>query len=93
METGTKNFDETALSHKIGTNTGGISVSYLNDLKSGNGKVVDSDDADIVSLYMMIRGKAVTDSVPVLFELFEDILLNARLDNQKRYTLCILYTL
>lgn len=39
---------------------------------------------DDAILYMLIRGKAVTDNIPTLFELFEDILLNANLNNQKR---------
>jgi Zn-dependent M16 (insulinase) family peptidase len=81
METGTATLDEAGLAYKIGTNTGGISVSYINDLKAGNGKIVDSND---VSLYLMIRGKAVQDSIPQLFELFGDILMTAKLDNQKR---------
>jgi len=39
---------------------------------------------DDVLLYMMIRGKAVTDNVDKLFDLFGDVLLNAKLDNKKR---------
>lgn len=81
METGTDTLDEAGLTFKIGTNTGGISVSYFNDMKSGNGKVGNPDD---LNLYLMIRGKAVQDSIPSLFELFGDILTNSKLTNQKR---------
>lgn len=81
MEAGTKNYDATTLSRKIGANTGGISVSFYSDFKGNHGRVSDSDDA---LLYLMIRGKATADKIPTLFELFQEILLNANLDNQKR---------
>lgn len=81
METGTTTYDQTQLSRKIGANTGGISISYYNDLKSGNGFVTDSSE---FLLNLLIRGKVVVGSVPVLMELVTDILLNAKLDNQKR---------
>lgn len=55
------------LRRRIGANTGGISVSYHNDLKRSAGRVSDSND---VLLYMLIRGKAVTDNVPVMLDLF-----------------------
>eukprot|EP00600_Ochromonadales_sp_CCMP1393_P015327 CAMPEP_0175034098 /NCGR_PEP_ID=MMETSP0005-20121125/22411_1 /TAXON_ID=420556 /ORGANISM="Ochromonas sp., Strain CCMP1393" /LENGTH=1034 /DNA_ID=CAMNT_0016294879 /DNA_START=271 /DNA_END=3375 /DNA_ORIENTATION=+ len=81
MEAGTDKYDLTSLTRKIGANTGGIGVSYHNDLKSAGSKVVNSDD---VLLYLMIRGKAVSDNVPLLFELFGEILQNADFSNQKR---------
>lgn len=81
METGTKDLDETALTRKIGSNTGGIYVSYHNDLKYSAGKVANPDDA---ILYLMLRGKAVPDKVPILFELFNKIIQDANLDNKKR---------
>ena len=34
--------------------------------------------------FMLIQGKAVSDKVPMLFELFAEVLLEARLDNQQR---------
>eukprot|EP01034_Spumella_vulgaris_P030846 gene30846-38127_t len=80
-ESGTVQYDETALSRRIGTHTGGISVGYHNDLRSSPGKVSNPDE---VLLFLLLRGKAVSDKVPILFDLFGDILLNARLDNQKR---------
>lgn len=82
-ETGTKSLDSTALSRRIGANTGGIGVSFHNDLRlaGADGVVADPDD---VLLNLLIRGKATTEKIPVLFELFLDILMNAKLDNQKR---------
>ena len=82
MEAGTTTYDQTALTRRIGSTTGGISVSYHNDLKRGaEGRVSNSDD---VLLYLLIRGKAVTENVPIMFDLFFDVLSNAKLDNQKR---------
>jgi len=82
-ETGTKQFDFTTLSRRIGANTGGIGVSFHNDIKLENADGVIADPDDVL-LYLVVQGKAVTDKVPMLFELIEDILLNANLDNQKR---------
>jgi Zn-dependent M16 (insulinase) family peptidase len=81
MESGTLQLDETALSRQIGTHTGGISVGFHNDLRTASGTVSNPDE---VLLYLMLRGKAVTNKIPILFHLFTDILLNARLNNQKR---------
>ena len=68
MEAGTTTFDQTTLTRRIGSTTGGISVSYHNDLKRGaEGRVSNSDD---VLLYLLIRGKAVTENVPIMFDLF-----------------------
>lgn len=80
-ETGAAAMDETALTRKIGTYTGGVGISYHNDLQRQGSKVASPDDA---IMYMMIRGKAVSDNIPILFDLFKDILLNANLSNQKR---------
>lgn len=81
MEAGTSSYDLTTLTRKIGANTGGIGVSFHNDLRSSAGKVVDGND---VLLYLLIRGKAVVENIPTLFELFSEILLNADFGNQKR---------
>lgn len=42
-----------------------------------------SDPSDAL-LYFVLSGKSVTDKVPQLLEIFEDVLCNARLDNQQR---------
>jgi len=83
MEAGTKTMDETTLQRKIGSQTGGISTSIYSDIKSSAG-VVSSAGPDQALLYFMIRGKAVTDKIPVMLDLFSEVLLNAKLDNQKR---------
>ena len=81
MESGTEKYDLAVLTRKIGTSTGGIGVSLHNDYKSAGCRVVEPDQA---LLYLLIRGKAVKQHLPVLFELFTDILLSANLGNQKR---------
>ena len=78
---GTAQFDEVSLSRKIGAETGGISTSYYSDLPRESGKVANPDDA---ILYFMLRGKAVREKIPVMVDIMTDVLLNARLDNQKR---------
>lgn len=81
QETGTTRYDLTALTRRIGANTGGISISYHNDIMHTTGKIANPDD---VLLYLMIRGKAVEEKIPILFDLFADILMNAQLNNQQR---------
>jgi Zn-dependent M16 (insulinase) family peptidase len=81
MEAGTAKMDTTALSRKLGAHTGGVSLSTHNDLKSSGNKVVDSDD---VVLYLVARGKAVAEKVPILFDLMSDILLTADFGNKNR---------
>ena len=81
MEAGTSKYDLTSLSRKIGSTTGGIGVSYYNDLVKSAGKVADQEQ---VLLHLLIRGKAVVENIPILFELFQEILQNTNFNNQKR---------
>jgi hypothetical protein len=81
MESGTENYDATALSRRIGAHTGGISVSFQNDYR---GKMTEVAQPDEAQLYLLLRGKAVDAKLPILFDLFEEILLRAKLSNQKR---------
>jgi presequence protease len=83
MEAGTSQSDLVTLTRKIGTNTGGISVSLNSGVKSAGHRAVEADPSN-VWLYLMIRGKAVAGSVPTLFELYTEILVSADLSNQKR---------
>lgn len=81
MEAGTAQMDTTTLSRKIGANTGGIGLSTHNDIKAAGNTVVDPDK---VLLYLVARGKAVAEKVPILFDLMANILLTADFGNQKR---------
>jgi presequence protease len=82
LECGTDSLSELELHQHINTETGGISVSYLNSLRHTSNKVSFPDD---VTLHLALRGKATTDKVPLLFDIFREILSNAKLDNQKRF--------
>ena len=86
-EAGTEKYDEVALTRRIGATTGGISTSYLSDLKHTPGKVSNPDDA---LFYLTIRGKAVKDNVPELFDIFQDLLLNSKITENKKRALEIL---
>lgn len=83
MESGTKNYDETKLTRTIGANTGGISVSAHSDYDNygKQGTVASLDDA---KFYLVVRGKATKDKIPLLFDLIAEILVNAKLDNAKK---------
>jgi hypothetical protein len=81
MESGTARYDATALSRRIGAHTGGISVSFQNDYR---GKITEVSDPNDAQLYLMLRGKAVEEKLPILFDLFGEIALRANLNNQKR---------
>lgn len=81
MESGTETMDEVALSRQIGAETGGISIAVHTDLKEKSGVV--SDPNDVIAL-LLVRGKATTDKASALFGLVEEVLLRAKLDNQRR---------
>ena len=83
MEAGTASLDEVALQRKIGSETGGIGTSLYTDVRSSGSAVSGVTPHDSI-LYFMIRGKAVGAKTQVLLELFQDILLHANLNNQKR---------
>ena len=83
MEGGTTSMDEVTLQRKIGAETGGIGVSLFSDTKATGGVVSGTQPNDAL-LYLMMRGKATTEKVPVMLDLMTDILMNANLNNKKR---------
>eukprot|EP01041_Mallomonas_annulata_P007213 gene7214-14710_t len=80
-ESGTATLDEVALSRRIGSDTGGVSVSYQTEVKLASGRV--SNPNDVITL-LIVRGKATVDKLGSLFSIVEDVLLSANLGNQKR---------
>lgn len=80
-QSGTFGLDSVSLSRKIGTETGGVSASYHSSIRQKSGLVSDPNDA---ILYFALSGKSVTDKIPNLFGIFEDVLCRARLENQQR---------
>jgi hypothetical protein len=83
METGTSEMDEVTLERTMGTETGGIGTSLFSNLKNSGGVVSGSSVEDSL-LYFMIRGKAVTEKVPSMFDLMKAVLTDSNLGNQKR---------
>lgn len=86
MESGTATYTPTQLTRMIGTHTGGISISFHNDLKYSS-TIIDPTKATEDSstlLYLVIRGKSTEDKLDYLFSLTQEILLHSNLNNQKR---------
>jgi len=81
MESGTSDCDLATMTRRIATSTGGIGVSLHSDLKSSGNKISSGDQALV---YLLLRGKAVSENIPVLFNLFGEIILTANLSNQQR---------
>lgn len=79
-DSGTSTLSDVALTRLIGSQTGGISTSFYNDLKHKSGVIADPDDP---LLYFIIRGKAVYDKIDTLFEIMYNVLTDANLNNQK----------
>lgn len=85
METGAGDYDPVALSQRIGTHTGGISVSVLNTPVKEDG--LDNaiiTDCDKMVTKLVIKGKSTSDKTDELFSLFQLILTEARLDSQSK---------
>merc|ERR1711871_312927 len=80
-ETGTATLSEVELQRQIGSTTGGIAASTYLDAPSVPGTLADLNDP---VMYLMIRGKATKERAGHLFSIFGDVVLNCRLDNQKR---------
>lgn len=82
METGTSTMDDVTLQRKIGIDTGGISSTLLTDLKHSSS--VSSGEVKDTLMYFLLRGKAVTDKVPAMFNLMKEVLTDSNLNNQQR---------
>merc|ERR1712127_121679 len=85
METGAGEYDSVALSRRIGTHTGGVSVSTLiaGVNKEGEpGGVVTGGEHFLTKLF--ITGKSVADKTDELFSIFDLILRDAKLDSQAK---------
>jgi Zn-dependent M16 (insulinase) family peptidase len=85
MENGAGEYDSVALSERIGTYTGGISVNTMTTpVKRAGipGNVITDCDSMISKL--VIRGKATSDRTDELFSLFKVILTDAKLDSKSK---------
>jgi len=84
-ETGAGDLDSVALSRKIGTYTGGVSVSLLTTALHPEGSdpsVVK--EGEHLQTKLQLYGKATTDNVDELLSIFKLILVEANLDSQQK---------
>jgi len=85
METGAGEYDQVALSRRIGTYTGGISVSVLTTAVHPEGATEGAIlDGNHLQTKLIIRGKATSDNAGELFSLMKSILTEAKFDSQSR---------
>jgi len=85
METGAGEYDSVALSRRIGTHTGGVSVSTMISgvNKEGSTPGVVGEGEHFVSK-ILISGKSTSDKTEELFSIFDLILRDANLDSQAK---------
>lgn len=84
-ETGAGELDAVALSRKIGTHTGGISVSTLITAVNPEGSDESiTSPGDNMQAKLLIQGKATSEKIDELFSLFNLMLTDARLDSQSK---------
>lgn len=85
METGAGEMDSVALSRKIGTHTGGVSVSSMIAGVNEDGRkdgTVTAGQHFVTKLF--ISGKSTSDKTDELFSIFDLILRDANLDSQAK---------
>lgn len=89
VDSGTTTMDEVTFSRYIGSMTGGVDVSWYTDLKNYNNVVSDSND---VLLYLIISSKCTSNRITEMYQILYDVLVNSRLDNQKKALEILLQT-
>ena len=81
LEMGTEAVDYVTMSQEIGKHTGGIGTTAILATKWKR------RDA---AAFFVVRGKALREKAPKLFELLESVLLGAKLDNKERFKQIVL---
>ncbi|KAL3914188.1 MAG: hypothetical protein SGILL_006200, partial [Bacillariaceae sp.] len=85
METGAGEYDQVALSRRIGTYTGGIDVSILTTAVHPTGKPENEVlDGNQLQTKLIMKGKATSDKTDELLSLMKTVLTDARFDSQSR---------
>ena len=85
METGAGEYDQVALSRRIGTYTGGIDVSVLTTAVHPTGAEESAVlDGNHLQTKLIMKGKATSDKTDELFTLMKTILTDARFDSKNR---------
>lgn len=84
-ETGAGEYSDVALSRRIGTYTGGVSVSLAlaGVNKEGEAENTVRDGSNMITK-LFVRGKATADRTEELFSIFQLILTEANLDSQSK---------
>ena len=86
-QTGTDTMDEAALTFQIGTDTGGVGASVLfTPVREHNGDdgTPPTWSESQLATKLVVRGKATTEKVGLLFGLLGDVLVGANLRNRDR---------
>lgn len=85
METGAGEYDQVALSRRIGTYTGGIDLSVLTTAVHPKGAKESAVlDGNYLQTKLIMKGKATSDKTDELFSLMKTILTEARFDSKNR---------
>lgn len=85
METGAGNYDQVALSRRIGTYTGGLRVSTMTTAVHPEGSSQNAIiEGNNLQSKILVRGKATSDNVGELFDLMNTVLTDAKFDSKAR---------
>ena len=85
METGAGEYDQVALSRRIGTYTGGLSVTTLTTAVHPEGSSQESIlEGNNLQSKLLLRGKATSENIGELFDLMKIVLTDANFDSQSR---------
>jgi len=85
METGAGEYDQVALSRRIGTYTGGLSVTTLTTAVHPEGATQGAIlDGNHLQSKLLVRGKATSDNIGELFDLMKVVLTDANFDSKSR---------
>ena len=85
METGAGEYDQVALSRRIGTYTGGLSVTTLTTAVHPDGSSQKSIlEGNNLQSKLLVRGKATSDNIGELFNLMKIVLTDANFDAKSR---------
>lgn len=85
METGAGEYDQVALSRRIGTYTGGLSVTTLTTAVHPEGSSQESIlEGNNLQSKLLLRGKATSENIGELFDLMKIVLTDANFDSKSR---------
>jgi Zn-dependent M16 (insulinase) family peptidase len=84
-ETGAGDYDSVQLSRKIGTHTGGVGVTDMITALHVDGVPEDvASSGENMQTKLIVKGKATTEKIDELFDIFQLILTEARFDSKQK---------